>query len=170
MKDIAPAHPVEEVANVDIQCFSNSVQAPRGNAIDPVLVLVRLLKGDPDYFSQLLVGETEHDPPFTYAPADVAIDVLRKTPHCQSMPIAVCVGFGHFGIELPDHGRLPLGTHQPLKVGPPYQPLHPPTHHALVRLPLEASKKESPAGAGHGEGRGLWLALQLVKRSGAGLA
>ena len=53
------------------------VQAPRGDAIDPLLVLVRLLIGDPDQLGHLLLGEPEHDPALAHPRPDMPVDVLR---------------------------------------------------------------------------------------------
>ena len=56
------------------------VQAPRGDAIDPLLVLVRLLIGDPDQLGHLVLGQPEHDPSLAHAGADMPVGILRTSP------------------------------------------------------------------------------------------
>src|SRR6185437_5793297 len=52
-------------------------QPPGRDAVDAALIFMRLLVGDADEVSKLLLGEAEHDPTFTDARADMTIDVLR---------------------------------------------------------------------------------------------
>jgi hypothetical protein len=42
-----------------------------------VFILVCLLIGDADQLCELLLGETEHDPPLADAGPDMPIDILR---------------------------------------------------------------------------------------------
>jgi peptidoglycan hydrolase-like protein with peptidoglycan-binding domain len=77
---IVPAPSLKEVADVDVECLSNVVEAPRGNATDPPLVLVRLLRSDSDQLGQLILRQPEHDPSLAYAGPDVPIYIARKSP------------------------------------------------------------------------------------------
>ena len=74
------AETVVEVADLDTECLREHVQAAAGDAVDALLVLVRLLIGDPDQLRHLLLGEPKHDAPFAHPRADVAVDVLRPRP------------------------------------------------------------------------------------------
>jgi hypothetical protein len=50
------------------------IKSPGGDAIDPVLILMSLLIGYPDHLGELLLGQTQHNPAFADAPADMVID------------------------------------------------------------------------------------------------
>jgi len=56
------------------------IQAAGGDAIDPLLVLVRLLIGDADQFDHLLLGQPEHDPSRAHACADMPVGILCTHP------------------------------------------------------------------------------------------
>ena len=63
------------------------VQAAGGDAVDALLVLVRLLVGDPDQLGHLLLGQAQHDAPLAHPDPDVAIDVLGTgTPGLVACP------------------------------------------------------------------------------------
>jgi hypothetical protein len=80
LRRIVPARFLEEVADIDTERSSNSIQAPRGNASRPPLVFVRLLKGNPDQFGHLPPSQPEHNPASADARSDMPVDILRATP------------------------------------------------------------------------------------------
>ena len=49
---------------------------PAATRLMPFLVLVRLLIGDPDQLSHLLLGQAQHDPSLAHPSPDVAVDIL----------------------------------------------------------------------------------------------
>ena len=59
--------PVEEVADWHTEHLRDLEQTAGRNTVDAPLVFVRLLIGDADQISQLLLGQTKHDPPLTNA-------------------------------------------------------------------------------------------------------
>src|ERR1700730_684811 len=68
--------PVEEVADGHTQHLCDLKQTTGRNTVDPTLVFVRLLISDPDQISQLLLGQTKHDPALANACSDMPIDIL----------------------------------------------------------------------------------------------
>ena len=68
--------PFKKVANLHPKRLRDGVQPTGGDPIPAFFVLVRLLIGDPDQVRDLQLGQTQHDPEFTYPAADVAVDIL----------------------------------------------------------------------------------------------
>src|ERR1700736_3773200 len=109
--------PVEEVADWHTQHLRDLEQTAGRNAVDAPLVFVRLLIGDPDQISQLLLGQTKHDPPLTNAGADMPIDILgsagRATRRCGcAQPIRPgAAGTRSKSIAITYHSDLLLFSH-----------------------------------------------------------
>jgi len=75
---------VEKVADGNAKHLGYFKQAAGGDAIDAALVFVRLLIGDTNQISQLLLRQTEHNASLANARPDVAIDILgsaRRSTH-----------------------------------------------------------------------------------------
>jgi hypothetical protein len=70
-------NPSKKVAYLDTERLSDVVEAPRGGAIDPLLVLVRLLVGDPDQLGHLMLGQPEHNSSLAHAGSDMPVGILR---------------------------------------------------------------------------------------------
>src|SRR5579875_1892766 len=68
---------VKEIADRHAQYLGDLEQPAGRDAVDAALVFVRLLIGDADQIGQLLLGQTEHDPPLANAGADMPVDLLR---------------------------------------------------------------------------------------------
>src|SRR5918996_420669 len=94
-----PAHSLEEVANVDAQRLSIAVQAPRRNAIEPRLVLIRLLVADPDQLGQLVLGQPKHAPPVAHARANIPVSIVQKMAAGSSLRTRLRVHCGGLACE-----------------------------------------------------------------------
>src|SRR5690606_22205786 len=77
---VAGLHILEEIADLDPQRARDLVQPAGRDAIDPGLVLVRLLVGHADQLGHLLLGQAEHDAALANAQAHVTVDVERSAP------------------------------------------------------------------------------------------
>jgi hypothetical protein len=74
-----------KVADVDAEHLRRLVEPASGYAVDALLILVGLLESDPDEFRELVLAETEHDPPFSDALADMPVDILQTTASALSI-------------------------------------------------------------------------------------
>ena len=75
---------LEEVAHLDAQGVSDAAQPTRGDPVDALLVLVRLLIGDPDQLGQLLLAQAQHHPPLAHLGPDIAVNVLCARAGCRT--------------------------------------------------------------------------------------
>jgi hypothetical protein len=62
---------------------------PAATRLMPLLVLVRLLIGDPDQLSHLLLGQARHDPSVAHAGPHMPVGILRTSPAVRLEPILV---------------------------------------------------------------------------------
>src|SRR5215472_4273573 len=68
--------PLEEIADRNAQHAGDLEQAPGRHTVDAALVLMRLLVGDADEISKLLLRQPEHDPALADSRTDMTVDVL----------------------------------------------------------------------------------------------
>ena len=68
--------PVEKIADRNAKHLGYFKQAARGDTVDAALVFVRLLIGDTNQVSQLLLRQAEHNTSLATARPDMAIDIL----------------------------------------------------------------------------------------------
>ena len=73
---------LEEEADLHAQSLRDAAQTTGGDAVDALLVFVRLLVGDADQLGHLLLGQAQHDPPLAHPRPDNSIDVLRPRTRC----------------------------------------------------------------------------------------
>ena len=60
-----------EKTDLNTKRLGDGIQASTGDTVDPALIFVCLLVGDPDQIGQLLLGKPEHDPPFAHPRANI---------------------------------------------------------------------------------------------------
>ena len=65
-------------------------QTTGGDAVDALLVLVRLLVGDADQLGHLLLGQAQHDPPLAHPRSDIPINVLSPRTGCLVAGLQSC--------------------------------------------------------------------------------
>jgi hypothetical protein len=86
---------LEEVARINTERLRNRVEPSDCNPVRPALVFVRLLIGDADKLSQLLLGQTAHDAALAYPPAYMPVDVGGASPDGPWVRSGSCRACGH---------------------------------------------------------------------------
>jgi hypothetical protein len=81
------------------------VQAPRRNAIEPRLVLIRLLVADPDQLGQLVLGQPKHAPPAAHARANIPVSIVQKMAAGSSLRTRLRVHCGGLACESRPSGK-----------------------------------------------------------------
>jgi hypothetical protein len=61
------------------------------------LIPLRLLIGDPDQLSHLVLGQPEHDPSLAHASADMPVGILRTSPAGTRFRARLDHHYCHFG-------------------------------------------------------------------------
>ena len=67
-----------EIVDRDGEHTCDLEEPPGRHAVYAALVLVHLLISDADEFGELLLGQSQHDPPFTDTGTDVIVDRRRR--------------------------------------------------------------------------------------------
>jgi len=81
--DVGTGQPVEEPGDRHTQHLGDFVQAPRRNTVQAALVLVGLLIGHADQLGELLLRQSQHDPPLADPRTDMVVGSVRPRagPH-----------------------------------------------------------------------------------------
>src|SRR5579864_6424004 len=90
-----------EIGHRHIQRLCDTIQLPRGKAIDALLELMNLLVGRADHFTELILGKTERNAAFANATPYKDIDHCRFLSHHHRHSPWLRVWVGRM--------RLPLG-------------------------------------------------------------
>src|ERR687897_529806 len=77
LKRPATLQPLEKIADLNAEHLRGLVKSASSHAVDAFFVLMGLLIGYPDQLRELLLGETEHDPPFAHARAEMPVNILN---------------------------------------------------------------------------------------------
>src|SRR5271163_1870322 len=78
--------PLEKIVDRYAEDMGDLEEPAGRDAVDAALVFVRLLIGDADQISKLLLGEAEHDPPLAHSRADMMVDILSAPAYLPRRP------------------------------------------------------------------------------------